>query len=260
MEIPQPSPLCSFTQKVGLTDIEIAYSRPGAKGRKVFGEVVPFDKVWRTGANQSTKIGFNHEVKINGHTVPPGKYALLTIPGKEEWTVMLSKGIEPMAKYDEKNDQLRIKVKPTSLSSAVETFTIELRDFKDTSAALVLEWEKTQVALKVEVEVMSKVMPEIDKAMAAEKVSAIDYFRAAIFYLNNDQDVNKASEWVDKGLAQKSDFQWLLQHAKARVLAKKGDKAGAVAAAKEGIVLAEKAEGPNGQFTRMNNDVIAANK
>ena len=261
MELPQPSPLCTFTQRIGLTDVEIQYSRPGAKGRKVIGEVVPLDKMWRTGANASTKVSFSTEVKLDGHAVPAGKYALFTIPGEKEWTVMLSKHQGPFNQYKEENDQLRLKIKPEHLNDHVETFRIEFRDMTDESGTLVLEWEKTRIPIKVTVDVKSVVIPEIDRAMASgETLPAIDYFRAAMFYLNHNLDVNRASEWVDKAMAQKSDFQWLLQHAKARVLAKKGDKAGAIAAANEGIAMAEKVEGPGGPFTRLNREIIASFK
>lgn len=262
IDLPAPSPLCKVVQRVGLTDIGIDYSRPGAKGRKVMGDVVPFDKLWRTGANASTKISFSTDVKLEGQAVPAGKYALYSIPGEKEWTVILSKNVDvPVNKYDEKDDQLRVKVKPEALTDSVETFRIECRDIKDESATLVLEWEKTRVPVKLDVEVMSLVMPQIDKVMAGgEKLPAILYFQCATFYLNHDQDVNKAGEWVEKGLEQKSDYQWLLLHAKARVLAKKGDKEGATKAANESSELAVKAEGPNGPFAKLNRDLIAGLK
>jgi len=262
IDLPAPSPLCKVVQRVGLTDVGIDYSRPGAKGRKVFGEVVPFDRVWRTGANASTKISFSTNVKLEGQAVPAGKYALFTIPGESEWTVILSKNLEvPGNKYDDKQDLVRVKVKPEALTDAVETFRIECRDIKDESATLAIEWEKTRVPVKLEVEVMSLVMPQIDRVMASgEKLPAGLYFQCATFYLNHDQDIEKASAWVDRGLEQKSDAQWLLLYAKARVLAKKGDKAGATKAANESMELAVKAEGPNGPFAKLNRDLIAGLK
>lgn len=261
MDLPQPSPLCTFTQKIGLTDIEVQYSRPGAKGRTVFGEVVPLDKFWRTGANQSTKISFSTDVKLEGQTVPAGKYALFTIPGNGEWTVMISKHLGAWKEYKESTDQVRLRLKTVPLNDPVETFRIELRDLGDETGTLVLEWEKVRVPIKVEVDVVSTVLPEIEKATApGQTPTAIEYFRYAMFWLNHDQDVNKAAEWVDAGLAQKSDFTWLLMHAKARVLAKKGDKAAALATAKEAKELAIKVEGPGGAFSLLNDKVIASLK
>lgn len=261
MDLPQPSPLCTFTQKVGLTDIQVEYSRPGAKGRTVFGEVVPLDKFWRTGANASTKISFSTDVKLDGHPVPAGKYALFTIPGKGEWTVMISKHLGPWKDYQESTDQLRLKVKTVALNDPVETMRIEVRDLTDESGTLVLEWEKVRVPIKIEVDVVSKLIPEIEKATApGQTPTAIEYFRYAMFFLNHDQDVNKAGAWVDAGLAQKSDFTWLLMHAKARVLAKKGDKAAALKTAQEAKELAIKVEGPGGAFSLLNDKVIASLK
>ena len=261
MELPQPSPLCTFTQKIGLTDVEVVYSRPGTKGRKVFGEVVPFDKLWRTGANATTKIKFSTDVKLEGHDLPAGQYALFSIPGKSEWTVIVGKVVGPPTQYDEKNDVVRFKVKPTELHDTVETFRIELRDLKDESGLIVLEWEKTAVPLRIQVETLSRVIPEIEKATSSgQKLEAIEYFRCAMFYLNHDLDVNKAADWVQKGLEQNSNFQWLLMHAHAKVLAKKGDKAGALKAATEAKAAAEKVEGPGGAFGRMNNEIIQSMK
>lgn len=262
VELPAPSPLCTSTQRVGLTTVEVTYSRPSAKGRKVYGEVVPFGKLWRTGANASTKVSFSTDVKLEGQAVPAGKYALYTIPTESEWTIILNKDLTvPVNKYDEKQDQLRFKVKAAPLADAVESFRIEVQDIKDESASLVLDWEKTRVAVKLEVEVMSKVMPQIDAAMDPKhEQPAILYFQCAMFYINHDQDQAKALAWVEKGLAQKSDYRWLLLHAKAKLLAKKGDKAGATAAATESSELALKAEGLGGPFQRMNAEIISSLK
>lgn len=148
---PAPSPACTLKQRVGLTDIEIVYSRPGVKGRTIFGGLVPYDKVWRTGANEATRITFSTAVKFNGADVPAGTYGLFTIPGKDEWTVILNKTPSQWGAfhYDEKADLLRVKATPVTLADPVETFTIDINDLRDDSATLDLVWEKTRVPVKL---------------------------------------------------------------------------------------------------------------
>lgn len=262
VELPQPSPLATLTQRVGLTDIEIAYSRPGMKDRKVFGEVVPLGKLWRTGANATTKLGFSTDVRIEGQRVPAGKYALFTIPGKSAWTVILSKDLAAAAnKYDPKDDLLRVEVKPTKLANPVETFRIDVQDIRDESATLVLDWERTRVPIRLAVDVLDKVLPKIAAAERhAEKPTAGSYLQWANFALTHGLDAKRAEAWVDAGLAQESTVRWLLLHAKAKLLAKRGDKAGAKKAATESSELAVKVEGPDGPYARMNRDLIKSLK
>ena len=148
---PAASPACTLKQRVGLTDIEIDYSRPGVKGRVIFGGLVPFDKVWRTGANEATRITFSTPVKFNGEEVPAGTYALFTIPGKNEWTIILNKTAKQWGAfhYDDKADLLRVKSTPAELAEPVETFTIDINDIRDDSATLNLIWDKTRVPVKL---------------------------------------------------------------------------------------------------------------
>jgi hypothetical protein len=150
-ETPAASPACTLKQRVGLTDIEIVYSRPGMKGRQVYGGLVPYDKVWRTGANQATKITFSAPVKLNDADIPAGTYALMTIPGEKEWTIIVNKTASQWGsyRYDEKADLVRFKATPVTLAEPVETFTIDLNDIRDDSATLNLIWEKTRVPVKL---------------------------------------------------------------------------------------------------------------
>jgi hypothetical protein len=147
------SPPCTLKQRVGTTDIEVAYSRPGAKGRTMLGDHEPYGKVWRTGANEATKITFSAPVKLNGAEVPAGTYALFSIPGESEWTIIVNKGAKQWGafRYDEKEDLVRVKATPVKLAEAVETFTIDLNDIRDDSATLNLIWEKTRVPVKLSV-------------------------------------------------------------------------------------------------------------
>jgi hypothetical protein len=152
-----PSPACTLKQRVGMTDIEIVYSRPGVKGRTIFGGLVPYDKVWRTGANEATRITFSAPVKLNDTDVPAGTYALFTIPGEKEWTIIVNKGARQWGafRYDEKADLMRVKATPVKVAEPVETFTIDINDIRDDSATLNLIWEKTRVPVKLSVQKVS---------------------------------------------------------------------------------------------------------
>jgi hypothetical protein len=259
VDFPAASPACTLKQRVGLTDIAIEYSRPSMKGRDIFGGIVPYGQVWRTGANQATKITFSTAVKINGTDVPAGAYALFTIPGEDEWTVILSKNSSQFGafQYDAKDDLVRFKVTPVTLGENIETFTLEFNRIRDESAILNLIWAKTVVPIKIEIDLTSKLVPQIEAAMAApDKKSAGFYFQAATFYYNHDQDLNKALGWINQGLAGNPKIAFEMLHLKAQILAKQGDKTGAIAAAKQSSELAMKAESPDNSFVKMNQDLI----
>ena len=262
VDFPQASPTAALKQHVGLTDIEITYSRPSVKGRVIFGNLVPYGEVWRTGANSSTKISFSTAVKLNGNAIPAGKYALFTIPGEAEWTIIISKNTNGFGAFGYKPDEdlVRFKVTPVTLAdTSVETFAIEFNHIRDETALLELVWEKTVVPIKVEVDVVSKVVPQIEAAMASkDKQQPQFYFQAATFYFNHDLDTKKALAWLDTGLADKPKIAYELLNLKAKILAKQGDKDGALAAAKESSDLAIKAEGANSSWVKLNNDVISS--
>src|SRR4051812_21426162 len=197
VDFPQPSPTCTLKQHVGLTDIEIVYSRPGVKGRKIFGGLVGYSEVWRTGANSATKITFSTPVKINGADIPAGTYGLFTIPGEKEWTIIINKGSAQWGayQYNEKDDLVRVKATPVKLADSVETFTIDFDDIRDESATLDLIWEKTRVPIKLQVDLVSKLVPQIEAAMSAPDGQK-PYFQAAMFYYDHGQDLQKANKWV----------------------------------------------------------------
>lgn len=240
LEFPAPSPQCTLKQRVGLTDIEVTYSRPGLKGREVFGSMIPYGKVWRTGANAATKMVFSTDVKIDGHKIPAGTYALMTIPGKDEWTVIINKGSDQWGtyKYDEKNDLVRFTVKPVSTPSPVETMTIEFDNFKDESADIKLVWDKVKVPMKLEVSYIDKLTKQIETEMASDKKDK-PYFQAANFWFNHEKDLQQAKKWVDAAVAERDAF--YIVHLQAKILAKLGDKTAALAAAKHSLELANKA-------------------
>lgn len=257
VEFPAPSPACTIKQRVGLTDIEIAYSRPSMKGRQIFGSVVPFGQVWRTGANAATKITFSTDVKLNGTAISAGTYALYTIPGEDEWTIILNKGVgKSGTQYDEKEDVVRFKTMPVNLSdTSIETFTIEFNHLRDESAVLNLVWDRTVVPIKIQLDLTGKLVPQIEALMASDSKQK-PYYQAAMFYYDHDQDLSKASQWVDAAIAQRDAH--YIEYLKAKILAKQGDKEGAIAAAKRSTELAVKANDTG--YVKMNEDLITSLK
>jgi len=262
INFPAPSPACTLKQRVGLTDIEVVYSRPGMKGRTIFGGLVPYDKLWRTGANAATKITFSTPVELEGHDVPAGSYALFTIPGQDEWTIIISrKAVQNGAfQYNTNDDLVRFPVTPVTLKDlSIETFTIEMNHIRDESAVLELVWDKTVVPIRMKMDVTGKVVSQIEAAMAApDKKSDSLYFQAATFYYNHDLDLTNALNWVNAALVDKPRIAFEILHLKAQILAKEGDKPGAIAAAKESSDLAIKAEGPDSSFARMDQELISS--
>jgi hypothetical protein len=255
LEFPAPSPTSTLKQRVGLTDIEIVYSRPSAKGRIVFGSLVPYGEVWRTGANNATRITFSSAMTFNGAQVPAGTYALYTIPGAEEWTVVLSKntGLWGASGYTETDDLLRVKAKPVKQSERVETFTISIGDLRDESATLNLSWENVRVPIQLGAELTSKLVPQIEEVMASAD-GRKPYYPAAAFYFDHGQDLQKARKWVDAAIAEREAY--YIVHLKAKILAKLGDKEGAIAAAKRSTELAKEAK--DSAYVRLNETLIAS--
>jgi Protein of unknown function (DUF2911) len=257
VDFPAASPACTLKQRVGLTDIEVDYSRPGVKGRQIFGGLIPYGQVWRTGANQATKIIFSTPVKLNGNEIPAGTYGLFTIPGKDEWTVIISKGAEQWGayKYSDKDDVVRFKVTPVAMSHSIDTFTIEFNKIKDDGSLLNLLWDQTEVPIKLEVDITKKLVSEIEAVMASDDKKK-PYFQAAQFYYNHDLDLKQASKWIDQAVAE-HDAHYMV-FVKAQILAKLGDKAGAIAAAKHASELAAKANDTG--YVKMSDDLIASLK
>lgn len=257
IQLPAPSPSATLSTKVGLTDLTIKYSRPSVKGRVIFGDLVQYGKVWRTGANESTKISFNEEVTVGGVKVPSGTYSLYTIPNKDEWTVILSKNTNLWGSsgYTDADDIARFTVKPTSLPALVETFTINVADVTSNSVNIEMAWENTAIKFKVETDVDTKVMAQIEKVMKNPEASLVgQYFSAASYYYEANKDLNKALEWVNKAISLNPDAFWMV-HLKAKIQAKNKDKKGAIATAEQGIAAAKKAS--NDDYVRLNEKLIA---
>lgn len=257
VDFPAASPTATLKQRVGLTDIEIVYSRPSMKGRNIFGSLVPYGQVWRTGANNATKFTVSTPLKINGAEVPAGTYGLFTIPGENEWTIILSKvsGQWGAYKYNQADDAVRVQVKPVKSSQHIETFLIDLNSLSDESATLWLAWDDVAVPVKIERELTSTLLPQIETFMASEEKNK-PYYQSALFYYEHGQDLKKASEWVDAAIKQREAH--YIVHLKAKIHAKLGDKEGALAAANRSIELAKKAN-DNG-YVKMNEDLISSLK
>ncbi len=262
IDFPAASPACTLKQRVGLTDITVVYSRPGVKGRTIFGGIVPYGQVWRAGANQATKISFSTPVKLEGNEIPAGNYSLFAIPGEQEWTIIINKNTNQWGafQYNTNDDLVRFPVAPVNLrDTSVETFAIEFNRIRDESALLELVWDKTVVPIRLTVEVADKIVPQIEAAMAAPgKKPDTFYFQAATYYYNHDLDQKKALDWINAALAGNSRIAYEMLHLKAQILAKQGDKAGAIAAAKQSTELAIKAEGAGSSFVKMNADLISS--
>ena len=258
LEFPQASPSATVKERVGVTDVGIEYGRPGVKGRKIFGGLVPYGEVWRTGANSATKVTFGTEVNFGGTQVPAGSYALFTIPESGEWTVILNKaeGQWGSYAYDAKNDIARVKVKPVALTESLETMTISLGDLRDDAAILNITWDKTRVTVKLQTNLVAVLVPQIEAAMAGPGKKP--YFDAAMFYYAHDLDLKKAVGWISEASKEQPDAFWIF-YRKGLILAKSGDKPGALAAANQSLELANKAGGAVAvEYKRLNEALIAS--
>ena len=237
LKTPSPSPTQTVKQDFGLGSIEISYSRPGMKGRKIFGDLVPFDKVWRTGANSATTLTFTDDVNIGGTKIVAGKYGLLTIPSATDWTMIITKQLDVTspAAYKQESDVVRVKAKPFTLSTPVERFEIEFLETTDSSGKIQLMWDKTGVELPITTDVDSKVMKQLDNMMNKDNRP---YFNAAVYYADNGKDLAQANMWFDKAIEQNPKAFWVY-YQKAKALAKQGKKSEAMAASAKSKELAK---------------------
>ncbi len=256
IESPQPSPLGEVEQKIGLTDIEVEYSRPGKKGREIFGKLVPYGKMWRTGANASTKIKISDDIKINGKELKKGKYALYTIPGEGEWTIIFHNNLTywGVGDYKEEEDALRITVKPTKIDATVETLTFEFGHFTTTGGKLMLMWDNTVVSMDIETNAMEQVEAQIKKTLV-DGPGAGSYAAGADFYLEKGENLDQALTWINKALDKKPEAFWYI-HKKAQILAKLGKKKEAIAAANKSIEVAKANKGGDYGYVAKNEAFI----
>ncbi|MDD3004912.1 DUF2911 domain-containing protein [Flavobacterium sp.] len=256
VKTPQSSPKSSITQVVGLTDVTIDYSRPSAKGRTVFGDLVPFGKLWRTGANANSIITFSDDVMIDNKTLKKGKYAIFTVPKADNWDIIFYTDTNNWGTpetLEESKVALRTTAKPQTLNNKIETFTIAMNHLDNNFGHLEISWEKTLVAVKIEVPTNKTAMASIENALNGP--SAADYYAAGTYYFQSNGDMKKALEYVDKALTMNPNKPFWQLRQKSLIQAKLGDKKGAIETAKLSLAAAEEAK--NNDYIKMNKDSIA---
>jgi hypothetical protein len=248
---PQPSPTQTIKQNFGVGSVELNYSRPAKKGRKVMGDLVPFGKVWRTGANAATTLTFSEDVTIGGKEIKAGKYGMLTIPDAKKWTIIISKDVTVNQPADYKPENDIVDADAVTTPFTIENFTINFADITGSSCNIELMWENTYVHFPVTVGTDAKVMGQIDNLMNKDNKP---YFNAAAYYYDNGKDLNQALGWVNKALETNKEAFWMYM-LKARILKKTGDKAGSKAAAMMTKDLATKAK--NDDYVKMATELMA---
>lgn len=258
IDVPAPSPLCTVTQKVGLTDVSITYSRPGMKGREIYGGLVPYGKLWRTGANMATKISFSDPVTLGGESIPAGEYALFSIPDEDEWTIILNSNVNQggTGSYEEELDVARITVPSAAIEGEpVQSFTIMVTDLTNTGANISIDWENTRVSIPLEVNTDEQVMAQIDRVMANPEMSVANmYYQSASYYYAENKDAAQALEWINKAVAIDDSRYWVV-HLKAKLEARNNLPERAIETAKKSKALAK--EAGNMDYVRLNNELIA---
>ena len=257
--MPQASPSSKIIQKVGLTDVTVDFSRPSTKGRKIFGELVPFGEVWRTGANGATILNFSTEVSISGTKVPAGSYALYSIPGKTSWTMILSKNTKLWGAigYDSKDDILRFSATPEKTSRMYDSFEISFAKLTDSSADLSIKWEQTRVEFTIQTEVDPIVMGDIKKQVIdAQSTNPALLYQAANYYFTSNKDLNQAYTWIKQSTS--SDPKYWTLHLQAKIELSLGKKTEALESATKSKKLAE--EGKNLDYVGLNDRLIKSIK
>lgn len=252
---PQPSPTQTVKQDFGIGNIELSYSRPGKKDRKVFGDLVPFGKVWRTGANNATTLNFSDSVIIGGTKIAPGKYGLLSIPDKNEWTFIITKQLDvtsPTA-YKQEMDVVRVKVKPETTKEVTETFTIQFDNVKASTADINVMWDNVSARLPISTEFDTRVVAQIKNALRDNR----PYFQAGMYYMETGRDLKQSIEWFDLAIQQNPNAFWVY-HQKANALAKLGKKDEARTAANKSLELAKQAS--NDDYVKLNEDLLKSLK
>ena len=255
IETPQPSPFSKIEQKVGLTDVSLEYSRPNMKGRTIFGDLVPYGKMWRAGANKNTMVTFSDDVTIAGNTLKAGSYAIFITPSEKSWEVVFYSDTNNWGtprEWDDSKVAAKVTAEVYGLPMDIETYTISFDDLTSGSAVIGIMWERAYVGIKFEVPTDSKVAASIDKTMAGP--SANDYYAAAVYNLTEGKDLEKAKEWMDKAMSMiENPGYWQLRQ-QSLLYAKMGDKKNAIATAKKSLAGAE--EAGNADYIKMNKESL----
>tara|TARA_Y100001958_G_C21244575_1_gene573832 strand:+ start:1268 stop:2122 length:855 start_codon:yes stop_codon:yes gene_type:complete len=256
---PRVSPASEVEQMVGLTEIEIEYSRPSMRGREVFGNLVPFGKVWRTGADNSTKISFDTDVIISGKTIQSGTYSIFSIPNKESWEIIFYSDVELWGVPRDWSENKIVfssmfDVKKLKKSNTVETFTISFNDLTNNDVNMSISWENTSVDIKIEVPTRSVVESDINKVLSDNPKSS-DYYAAAVFYRQENINLDKALEWMNKAIEMNESPRFWQYRQQSLIMAANDNFADAVDAAKKSLNLAIEAD--NQDYIKMNRESIA---
>jgi Protein of unknown function (DUF2911) len=251
VKMPAASPTQTVKQDFAIGFIELTYSRPSAKGRKIYGDLVPYNKIWRTGANAATKIVFSEPVEIGGKKIDSGTYVLYTIPRADSWQVILNKGLKNWGTdgYKETDDVVRFTVSPMKIKPAVESFTMDFSDLTPETALLNIKWEKTQVSIPIVANFKDKVRAQIEAAMKTDKKP---YWAAAQFYNEYDKNLPLALENATKAIEENKEAFWMWIY-KAKIQKDMGDMAGAMESSKKSMELAKAAK--NDDYVKMNKDL-----
>ncbi|GGE05541.1 DUF2911 domain-containing protein [Psychroflexus salis] len=253
---PQASPSAKTEQVVGLTTIELNYSRPAVNGRTIFGDLVPFNKKWRTGANANTSIGFSDDVKIEGVAVKAGNYALYSTPTNESWVIYLYTKTDNWGLPEEWNEDLvaaKFEVKSTKTRAFTENFSLQIVDISANQAKLEIAWENTKVQFNIEVPTEQKVMQSIKKTMQKEP-SARDYYNAAVYFLNEGIDIKQAVSWIDTAMKMEDKKPYWMLRQQALIYYQAGMQKKAIKIAEASLEAAKKAG--NNDYVKMNKDSI----
>jgi hypothetical protein len=250
VKMPAPSPGQTIKQDFSLSFIEVNYSRPVIKGRTIFGDIVPFGKLWRAGANNPTKVTFGEDVKVAGKELKAGAYQLMIIPSAKSWEIIFNKGTNGVFNYHPEEDVLKVTVPTNNLANSVESFTIQLGQVIANTCDIQISWEKTSVSIPVSTEIDAKIASSIEKAMS---IDTKPYFESASYYFETGRDLKKALEWATKASEANPSAYWVM-HLKAKIQAKLGDKVGAKATALKSIELAK--AGKNDDYVSLNQKLI----
>jgi len=252
IQTPAASPEQTLTQIIGLSAVSINYSRPAMRGRTIFGDLVPTNEIWRTGANKNTTINFDSDVSVGGVALESGTYALYSKPSQDEWTIYFYTDSENWGlprPWDSDKVAAQLKVAPQILIEPLESFTITIDRVTDSQATITLAWENTAVSIPLAFDTEAAVMKSIEQTMNGP--DADDYYKAAVYFLNADKDINKAKNWIDKAINMRERPAFWYYRQKSLIYAKSGDKKGAITAAEQSLSLAEEAG---------NMDYVALNK
>jgi len=253
---PQPSPRAQFTQKVGLTTVEIDYSRPAVRGRKIMGNLVRYDEIWRTGANKNSIISFSDPVQIEGNTLPAGQYGLYTRPSSNQWKVYFYKSTNNWGlpnPWDDSEVALSLIITPSFFEYKIENFTITISDINSDAAQLNVIWENTLLSIPFEVPTKAKAMESINETMAGNP-KPNDYYNAALYFLQENMDLNQAKNWMEIAIAKRDTPAFWMHYRYALILLELNDNKGALTASKKSLALAEKAE--NKDYVILNKELI----